>query len=366
MVQGLPVPLFLAYGDRRLELLTSAGYDGIRQQAEQLLALHPEAYDLYDSHGKVEEETFERSLACSKGLCLLQLREKPEWQKIREIEARLQKLEELEKEGQVPPQAGSKESDVGFDIEERLQTVEKLLHDAAQQTQLDALAATVAALEREMTEQAITSSALNGHLECGLATAQKELESLRTYASDQLKSLDDRLAEFAERSLVEKIEQMEAAMTEQAITSSVLNGHLECGLTTAQKELKGLREFTSTQLGLLDERLVQCKGDMEVLEANLAEQAVTNSAMNGHLECGVQTSKQELQSLRAYAADQFKFLNERLSDEKPTDIWSDGFRNRLVTKPSLKSLKPLAPLVGSPGLGLGLQASKSLPQLALS
>jgi len=362
MVQALPVPLFLAYGDRRLELLTSAGYGGIRQQAEQLLSLHPEAYDLYDSHGKVEEDTFERSLACSKGLCLLQLREKPEWQKIREIEARLQKLEEPEKEA-VPTQAVSKESDVGFDIEERLQTVEKLLHDVAQQTQLDALAATVAALEREMTEQAVTSSALNGHLECGLATAQKELESLRTYASDQLKSLDDRLAEFAETSLVEKIEQMEAAMTEQAITSSVLNGHLVCGLTTAQKELKGLREFTSTQLGLLDERLVQCKGDMEVLEANLAEQAVTNSAMNGHLECAVQTSKQELQSLRAYAADQFKFLNERL-DEKPTDIWSDGFKNRLVTKPSLKSLKPLAPLVGS--LGLGLQASKSLPQLALS
>ncbi|CAE7431998.1 unnamed protein product [Symbiodinium necroappetens] len=360
MVQALPVPLFLAYGDRRLELLTSAGYGGIRQQAEQLLSLHPEAYDLYDAHGKVEEETFERFLACSKGFCLLQLREKPEWQKIREIEARLQKLEEPEKKA--PPQASSKDSDVGFDIEERLQTLEKLLHDAAQQTQFDALAATVAALEREMTEHAVTSSALNGHLECGLATAQKELESLRMYASDQLKSLDDRLAEFAERSLVEKVEQMEAAITEQAITSSVLNGHLECGLTTAQKELKGLREFTSKQLGLLDERLVQCKGDMDVLEANLAEQAVTNSAMNGHLECGVQTSKQELQSLRAYAADQFKFLNERLDSEKPTDIWSDGFKNRLVTKPSLKSLKPLAPLVGSHPC---LQASKSLPQLAL-
>ena len=66
------VSLFLAHGSHRLEVLSGAGYAGIRRQAElnsraglrvfwafdqaeEVLSLHPEAYDLYDTHGKAEK-----------------------------------------------------------------------------------------------------------------------------------------------------------------------------------------------------------------------------------------------------------------------------------------------------------------------
>ncbi|CAE7257615.1 unnamed protein product [Symbiodinium natans] len=373
-----PVPLFLAYGDRHVEVLSTAGYDGIRRQAEEVLSLHPEAYDLCDAHGKVEEETFERAVACAKGFCVLQLREKPEWKKIRELETRLNKLE------QVPAKPEMEEAETRTWL--RIETMEKMIQDLAKKTQADALDARVEALEKEMTEQSITNSALNGHMECGIATAQRELKSLRQHMSDQLKSLDERLLEATHQGcgplsplspLVEKLERVETELAEQSITSSAVNGHLEHGLATAQKELQGLREFTSDQLGSLDGRLLSVSESLQRLEATLDEQAVTNSALNGHLECGVATSRKELESLRVYAADQLKFLNERLDEVQasgkiPAEIgtqWSDGFTTHILktksNQSSLKSLQLGAPLarVNPVDRLLHLHASKSVPSL---
>ncbi|CAE7263538.1 unnamed protein product, partial [Symbiodinium pilosum] len=153
----------------------------------------------------------------------------------------------------------------------------------------------------EMAENEITSSALNGHLECGLATAQKELQSLRQHTSDQLKSLDERLSKSTELlqncGLAEKLAELEAEVAEQAITNSAVNGHLEGALHTAQKELQCLRELMADQTGSLEKLFSQ---SVSRLEADLSEQAITNSALNGHLECGLATSKQELESMRVY------------------------------------------------------------------
>ena len=261
-----------------------------------------------------------------------------------------------------------------------------MIQDLAKKTQADALDARVEALEKEMTEQSITNSALNGHMECGIATAQRELKSLRQHMSDQLKSLDERLLEATHQGcgplsplspLVEKLERVETELAEQSITSSAVNGHLEHGLATAQKELQGLREFTSDQLGSLDGRLLSVSESLQRLEATLDEQAVTNSALNGHLECGVATSRKELESLRVYAADQLKFLNERLDEVQasgkiPAEIgtqWSDGFTTHILktksNQSSLKSLQLGAPLarVNPVDRLLHLHASKSVPSL---
>ena len=261
-----------------------------------------------------------------------------------------------------------------------------MLQKMATQTEIDALVDKVEALEREMNEQNITSSALNGHLECGLATARKELQHLRKHTSNQLGSLDERLVEATNAMkamlleehgpLVETLSRLETEFTEQAITSSAVNGHLECAVATAHKELQGLRVFTSDQLKCLGGRLAQTAEEVARLEANLTEQVMANSALSGHLECGVTTSKQELESLRSYAADQLKFLHGRLDEplSKGTacldvDIpWSDGFTTHVLKGKSRQSSLKSVKLAGSlRSLTVHpvdrLHASKSLPQL---
>lgn len=69
------------------------------------LNLHPAAYELHDHCGKVDAESFSR--AVGKGLCVLELREKPEWQRMREMQAQIELL--LERTGSAAREEMQKE-----------------------------------------------------------------------------------------------------------------------------------------------------------------------------------------------------------------------------------------------------------------
>mmetsp|Transcript_96382 Transcript_96382/g.171314 ORF Transcript_96382/g.171314 Transcript_96382/m.171314 type:complete len:576 (+) Transcript_96382:85-1812(+) len=319
------VSIFLAFGDRRLEVL-ARGFEGIRSQAEAILGLHPQSYELHDSCGEVESShTLDRVLACSKGFCVLNVREKPEWQKMRQMEQQIQQLidkesskadfskalEETEKKilAQVDTVASDMKEQVKalqgqmqtivpllkslsceqMDVRAKLSKLEPAVKDtyrprAESNGELEALASKVQAIEVEMNEQAITASAVTSHLESGIAASKMEMENLRAFATDELSSMRS------------KVEGLETDITEQSITNSSLNGHLECGLAVAQKELETLRLFTAEQLSDMHSKA-------EHLEVEVTEQAINTSSVTGHLECGLSAAKSELETIRHFTGD---------------------------------------------------------------
>lgn len=113
----------------------------------------------------------------------------------------------------------------------------------------------VASLETEMAELSIDSSADLGHVQHGLLTAQEEMQGLRSFTADQLTTLEENLSEISKAmesmeemrmkmtkmtcsvdELSEKVAAMEIDLNEQAITASALNGHLESGVATAKQD----------------------------------------------------------------------------------------------------------------------------------
>ena len=113
----------------------------------------------------------------------------------------------------------------------------------------------VATLETEMAELSIDSSADLGHVQHGLLTAQEEMQGLRSFTADQLTTLEENLSEISKAmesmeemrmkmtkmtcsvdELSEKVAAMEIDLNEQAITASALNGHLESGVATAKQD----------------------------------------------------------------------------------------------------------------------------------
>jgi len=140
-------------------------------------------------------------------------------------------------------------------------------------------------LEVEVNEQAITNSSVIGHLECGLLAAKTELKTLRSFTSEELSTVKH------------QVQALETETSEQAITTSAVTGHLQTGLSAAKTEMATLRHFTADQIGGMQSKV-------ESLELEVSEQSITASSMNGHLECGLRAAQNELRSLRTFTADQ--------------------------------------------------------------
>lgn len=194
--------LFVAFGQRRLEVLCGAGFEAVCQQAEAALSLHPESYELYDQCGKVGSDNFDRALASSRGVCLLELREKPEWKKMREMEVQIQKLMERTSPDALHAaqlQAKQMEENVLKHVDLAIEKLKEEFGEKLDKTTLSDLSdsnstmSRLANLETELAELVVNSSADFGHVESGLVTAQKELESLRGFTADQLQSMEKRM-----------------------------------------------------------------------------------------------------------------------------------------------------------------------------
>ena len=94
-------------------------------------------------------------------------------------------------------------------------------------------------LETELAELSVNVSADLGHVECGLLTAQKDLELLRSFVADQLQTVDRRLERGdGSGELLEKISAVEVDLNEHTILTSAMNGHLEGAVATA-KQVRG-------------------------------------------------------------------------------------------------------------------------------
>ena len=330
--------LFLAFGHRRLEVLSAAGFDSVCHQAEAALALHPQSYDLYDTCGKVDADSFDRTLASSRGLCVLELREKPEWQKMRQMESQIQQL--LERTGEEAEKKAAKEVErqVAAHVDAAMEKLKAELGAPKLEALADgtSLLSRVASLETEMAELSIDSSADLGHVQHGLLTAQEEMQGLRSFTADQLTTLEENLSEISKA--MESMEEMRMKMTK-----------MTCSVDELSEKVAAM-------------------------EIDLNEQAITASALNGHLESGVATAKQELETLRHCMVDQLNFVTKEtersegkvrfqtLSSMSPIQgTWSDGFKSHeLGIQPVLgKTLwhSASAPLLKRERL------SKSLPQL---
>jgi len=358
------VSLFLAFDSRHIEVLTGHGFDGICRQVETVLGLHPKSFDIVDACGEVDSDhTLQRILGSASGFCVLEVREKPEWQRMREMDAQIKLLMEKqtpsdnaindlvaqavkeseqkilshvedaltemrESIAEVKAQLNNTISPVvhdiaceQIDVRSKLSGILPLMQDMAleqikmrsmeRNSNVDVLSSKVEAIEVEMSEQAITATAVTGHLECGLSAARQELETLRMFTADQLKNMDSR------------VETMEAEMTEQAITASSVTGHLECGLSAAKKELETLRNFTADQLKSMDSRF-------ETMEVEMNEQAITTSSVTGHLECGLSAAQKELQLLRSVTSDQLSSMNKKV-DAVEADVTEHAITTSAVT-----------------------------------
>jgi len=79
---------------RSLQLSAERGLDGILREAEAKFGLNAKSFDLFDGHGKVDTEAAWRRAAhmSGQGSGRLLLRERPEWKKIREMDAQMAAL----------------------------------------------------------------------------------------------------------------------------------------------------------------------------------------------------------------------------------------------------------------------------------
>lgn len=377
------VALFLTFGQRRVEVLPRGGLSSICQQAEAALGLRPGSFELQDACGAVDsDDTLKRLLASETGFCVLEVHEHPEWQRMREMDEQIQALlareAAREETAALPNQTDVKDLEAKIlahvdkaldEFREQLKdtkaemqaTLEKALAGISQKHvatssleahrtpelsktevpgctvhDFEALRSKVDNIEVELSEQAIMSSAISGHLESGLSAAQNELKTLRQFTADQLLAINGKVESIevdlseqeintssatghlecglaaAQQSLEtlrrytadqvqdvrSKFEALELESTEQALTTSAVTGHLESGLSAAKTELATMRKHTTDQLSSMH-------GKVEALEVEVTEQSITTASVHGHLECGLSAAKQELQTLRSSAADHF-------------------------------------------------------------
>lgn len=350
--------LFLAYGNRRLEVLSGAGFDSVCHQAEATLSLHPQSYEIHDACGKVDADSFDRSLA-SRGLCVLELREKPEWQKMRQMEVQIQQILERSSEAEIKAEV---ERQVAAHVDAAMGRLKAELRkdlDGGKMEELEdghSLVSRVAILETELAEHVIDSSADLGRLEAGLVTAQQELQQLRSFTADQLSHLEH--------------QHLEQDLEMQNITKDI---------SKAMKGLKDMEDMEGVKMKMcnMTQNVDELSEKMAAMEIDLNEQAITASAVNGHLESGVATAKQELESLRHCMAEQLNFVNAKMEhfvhEERPKALgplgpvqaiasiaWSDGFKSHELSVPAV----PAVPAVDGPLYGkMGKALWKSAPAL---
>jgi len=89
--------VMLAFGDARAEfLLPDEGLQGLAAAVEAQFGLHPKSYGIFDAHGSLESNSAltrsVRMAACDGHPCALQVRESPEWQRMREMQEQIERL----------------------------------------------------------------------------------------------------------------------------------------------------------------------------------------------------------------------------------------------------------------------------------
>mmetsp|Transcript_102586 Transcript_102586/g.285707 ORF Transcript_102586/g.285707 Transcript_102586/m.285707 type:complete len:303 (+) Transcript_102586:96-1004(+) len=81
----------LSFGGRSVEVPSFSAFAELQEKAEAEFDLHPNSYDFFDVCGKVELSALQRVVRMAgDGPCQLELRERPEWKKLRELEARIE------------------------------------------------------------------------------------------------------------------------------------------------------------------------------------------------------------------------------------------------------------------------------------
>lgn len=124
MAETPPRRVVLMFGDNHVEVPAVDEIEELQQYAEAEFGLHPDSYAFYDACGKVESSALQRVLRIGNGMCVLDVRERPEWRKIRELEARIELLAEQ-------AATGVTEEAVQFLEDRLLSKVQDLLIDLA-------------------------------------------------------------------------------------------------------------------------------------------------------------------------------------------------------------------------------------------
>eukprot|EP00933_Yihiella_yeosuensis_P049984 TRINITY_DN47745_c0_g1_i1.p1 TRINITY_DN47745_c0_g1~~TRINITY_DN47745_c0_g1_i1.p1 ORF type:complete len:387 (+),score=108.70 TRINITY_DN47745_c0_g1_i1:126-1286(+) len=331
--------LFLAFGDRRIEVLSGGGFESICAQAEAALGLSTKSFELFDEHGKVESQAaLQRALTATKGApCIIEVRERPEWQRIRQMELHVQML--LAREHETGKAFGRFVGQAMSELEERilskvaaevLEIKESVARTEAKvdavtyeqrnlkehfQTEIDAIKERTGAMEVEANEQAITNSYLNGRLEVAIASTKKEIETLQP--------------------LVRKVEEIDLEISEQAITASALNAHLEHGVSAAKLELETMRSFTTERI----QTLLKADSDLRAELATLREDMQQTNDTASALEKEVQRLKpapgspdvlSKVKVVVPYSStplEEQKWVTKVTAEQSPVKglQWSDGF-----------------------------------------
>mmetsp|Transcript_112728 Transcript_112728/g.318602 ORF Transcript_112728/g.318602 Transcript_112728/m.318602 type:complete len:360 (+) Transcript_112728:85-1164(+) len=89
----------LAYGDLRIEAPPGAGLRELVEEAEAKFGLAPKSFAFFDGHGSVESPSaLQRALRMASitgkedDVCVLEVREHPEWKRMRDMDAQIQQL----------------------------------------------------------------------------------------------------------------------------------------------------------------------------------------------------------------------------------------------------------------------------------
>lgn len=284
--------MFLAFDGKQVAISRqSPSVDELRQCAELKFSLVPASFDLFDACGKVETDVaLSRSKLMMKGGNLvLEVRERPEWRKMREMDAQIKLL---------AGNSTNQDKRIAHLVEEACQSIEKRLlqrvEASLQKLQpgtvsglpsdelgacMNDLKQQLANLEAQMTEDSITSSCLHSQVNANLKLIREELTVLRP--------------------LKDKVDVMETKFTEQSELTSALNGHVEKSLSIIREELEILRPLSDK---------------METLEIEMNEHVLSSSFLNGHLEQAVGTAKKELQTVCECMTERFGEIMQSETD----------------------------------------------------
>lgn len=98
----------LQFGDRTAEVPAAGGLADLRAAAEAEFDLQPDSYGFFDACGKVEGPALQRAFRLAAGgPCALEVRERPEWQRLRRLEARIEAVAAQQASGaRAPPSGG--------------------------------------------------------------------------------------------------------------------------------------------------------------------------------------------------------------------------------------------------------------------
>lgn len=80
----------LTLGVEKVQVSCEANLEDLTREAESQFDLHPGSFDLCDEYGVINSSTLQRALQV--GSCVLRVRERPEWRRMREMQAQIEWL----------------------------------------------------------------------------------------------------------------------------------------------------------------------------------------------------------------------------------------------------------------------------------